>query len=63
MILVCLSFCRTMKVERPLSKKELLAAREGVASGDTGEAGEGVEMEEPLMAVPEPPLLPPQHFV
>ena len=55
-----------MKVERPLSKKELLAARDGGASGDTGEAGEGGEMEEPLMAVPEPlliPLLPPQHFV
>ena len=55
-----------MKVERPLSKKELLAARDGGASGDTGEAGDGGKMEEPLMAVPEPlliPLLPPQHFV
>ena len=52
-----------MKVERPLSKKELLAARDGGASGDTGDGG---EMEEPLVAVPEPlliPLLPPQHFV
>lgn len=52
-----------MKVERPLSKRELQAAREEVVSGNTGEVedgGGGGGMAEEIVVVPKP-LLPAQQ--
>ena len=55
-----------MKVERPLSKRELQAAREEVVSGNTeevedgGDGGDGGGMAEEIVVVPTP-LLPAQQ--
>ena len=53
--------CRMMAVEKHCSRKQLLAAREGVAGGDIGEdrgakvSGE-VEQQQPVVTETEPQL-------